>query len=914
MRHYNLILSIILLVVTLLMIATSGYCQEKSTYTFSFYKTPLKEALDEIDSKIPYSVYYEEQWIDSIKVSGEYANLDINKLFDVLLRPSSLNYIIIDRSVILTGDVKIVSNLIYDSSSVANQTRYIFEREFKGGTDNEVLAIGNRSKMKLGSKALIAGFIKNSETGEPIESAVVFKEGTQINTSTNDKGFYSLSLSTGDHVIVVQYAGMKSTKKSIILFSDGTLNINLEEEPQILQEVTITSDQSATVSNIRMGASSLNMEELKNVPKILGENDMIQAALTLPGVQNVGEGSAGINVRGGKTDQNLIQLNNATIYNPFHFFGFFSSFNADITASSELIKSGIPATYGGRLSSLLNVKMKKANKEKLSGKIGLNPITTKASLEIPIFKGQTSLMVGGRITYSDWIVKQIPNDDFKNSEPAFSDYALNLNHSYGESNSVILSSYYSTDKYRLSTDSTNSYSNINASIEWSHLINNKLSSTVIGGFSNYQFSIDYNAQPESAFDYGFEIQERFGKIILNYFPSEIHDIQAGADIKIYNLQPGEIKPLGGESDVTPEKVQNEQGIERALFLSDEFKLSQKISLYGGLRYSFFSPTGNSTIDYYTPDSPKNDATKISTVTYEQGELIDTYHGPELRFSGKYSLNSNSSIKMGVTQMRQYIHAISSTVSVAPTDTWKLTDPNIKPQTSLQYSIGYYRNLMDNKLEFSAETYYKDLNNLLDYKIGADLVLNNNLETEVIQGEGRAYGLELLLKKPAGKLNGWVSYTYSRSQQKFESQFSENRINNGNYFPSNFEKPHDLSIVANYKYTRRYSFSMNVVYSTGRPITYPTGQYSLGGVEITHFSERNGYRIPNYFRVDLSVNIEGSHRLNKLGHGYWSISIYNVLARKNVYSVFFSNSNGTIKGYELSVLGTAIPSITYNIKF
>ena len=913
MENYNKTLRHLLFYVSMFIGTCSSYGQSSLSYSFTFSNTPLEVALIEINNKTPYSIRYKEQWVDSVMVTGQYQNLSIDSLLNALLKPSGLNYTILNKSIILTGDVKIIEGITYDTSSVdAQQPKYIFDREFRGNSGQEVIAIGSRAKMKSGAKALVVGFIKNAETGEPIQSAVVFKEGSQINTSTNEKGFYSLSLLTGDHVIGVQYAGMKSTKQPIVLFSDGNLNLSIEEEPQILQEVTITSDQNANVSNVRMGSASLNMEELKNVPKILGENDMIQAALTLPGVQNVGEGSAGINVRGGKTDQNLIQLNNATIYNPFHFFGFFSSFNADITSSSELIKSGIPASYGGRLSSLLNVKMKKANKDRVSGKIGLNPITTKASIEIPIIKEKTSLMAGGRTTYSDWVIKRVPNEDFKKSKPAFSDFAINLNHSYGESNSINLSGYYSTDKFKLSTDSTNNYSNINASLEWSHLINSKLSSTLIAGATNYQFSIDYDAQPESAFDYGFEIEERFGKFILNYFPSDIHDIQAGTDIKIYNLQPGKIEPKG-ISDIASEKIQNEKGIERSVFLSDEFKLSQKISLYGGLRYSFFSPIGNRTINYYQQGLPKNSATRVSSKEYASGEVIDTYHGPELRFSGKYSLNNKSSIKLGVTQMRQYIHAISSTVSVAPTDTWKLSDPNFAPQKSLQYSVGYYRDLFNKDLELSIETYYKDLKNLLDYKIGADLVLNQNLETEVIQGKGRAYGLEFLLKKPLGKLNGWVSYTFSKSQQKFASDFAENRINNGNYFSSNFEKPHDLSVVANYKYTRRYSFSMNVVYSSGRPITYPTGQYTLSGIEITHFSERNGYRIPNYFRVDLSVNIEGSHKVNKIGHGYWSISIYNVLARKNVYSVFFSNDNGTIKGYELSVLGTAIPSITYNIK-
>ncbi len=910
MRGYDK-LKLLYLVGTLVVVSAFDCLgQSTPTYSFKFSNTKAVDALKSIDKETDYSIFFREEWLDSLTFSGNYENLKLTQLIDSLLSPLGINHIVVNNSIILTGDISVTNSLTFDTLSSIPQTKYLFEREYIGDR-KETVPIGNRSLMTVGNTAQIAGYVKNASTGEAVQGALIFEEGSDSHATTDAQGFFSIRLPTGDHTLLIQYSGLKVKRQNIILFSNGTLNVGLEEEPRLLEEVVITSDRNANVSSTQMGSITLNMESLKNVPKVLGENDIIQAALALPGVQQVGEGSAGINVRGGKTDQNLILLNNATIYNPFHFFGFFSSFNADITGSSELIKSGIPASYGGRLSSLLNMKMKVANKEKFSAKLGLSPVTTKASMEIPLIKDKTSLMVGARTTYSDWIIKRVPNETLKRSSPSFSDFALNLHHSYGASNSISLSGYYSHDQYKLSTDSTNRYTNQNASLEWFHLIHEKFSSTVSAGMGTYQFSINYESNPETAFNYGFKIDEQFGKALFNYFPSEQHDIQFGIEAKLYNLNPGELVATGA-SVITPAKLQTEKGFEKAFFASEEFKISPALTLYGGLRYSFFTALGARTINFYQPGSPRNSSTQIGSVSFEDGDVIDTYHGPEIRLSGKYSLSNQSSIKAGVTQMRQYIHALTSTVSVSPTDTWKLSDPNFAPQTSVQYSLGYYRDLPKKNLEFSAETYYKTLDNILDYKIGADLVLNETLETGVIQGVGRAYGLELLLRKPNGKLNGWIGYTYSRSQQKFDSQFSENRINQGNYFSSNFEKPHDISIVANYKKTRRFSFSMNVIYTSGRKVTYPSARYSLNGVPITHFSDRNSYRIPNYFRVDVSMNIEGSHKLKKIGHGYWSISIYNVLARKNVYSVFFTNSNGTIKGYQLSVLGTAIPSITYNL--
>jgi len=880
--------------------------------SYSFDSVELSEVIRTIQNEHSINIYYKAAWLKDLFANGTYSADSYGELIKDLLNPHNLKHFVSGKHIVITNDIDLITQLVFDTTNSVQQSDYLFKREYMSSSGKEVTAIGKRSLMDQNEKAIIAGFIKD-ENGTPIENALIFSEENQQSVLTNSSGFFSIQLERGKHRLTFSHTGKEVSKKEVILFSDGSLNIILQDSPQILKEVTITSEKNATVNNLRMGTNTLNMESLKNVPKVLGENDMVQAALTLPGVQNVGEGAAGINVRGGKTDQNLIILNEATIYNPFHYFGFFSSFNADITSTSELMKSGIPASYGGRLSSLLNVKMKKASKEKFAAKIGISPITAKASVEIPLIKDQTSIMAGVRSTYSDWIINEIPDDNFRNSDPAFSDYALNINHSYGDNNSINMAVYYSRDKFNLSPDSTTSYSNLAGSVQWSLLFSDKLSMNLVTTFTKYKFDIDYERAPESAYKYGFEINEKFGKVVFNYFPDDRNEIQFGFDAKYYQLLPGEIKP-SGESIVTPEVLPEEQGLERSIFLMDDLSFSEKLSVSGGLRYSFFSPFGEQTVSRYQPGVPKNNATKVDSTYFSSGEVINTFHGPEARLALKYSLTENSSIKAGFTQMRQYIHAISNTISVSPTDTWKLSDPNIKPQQSLQYSVGYYRNVFNGKVDLSVEGYYKQLKNILDYKIGADLVLNNNLETEIVQGTGKAYGIELLLRKNTGKLNGWVSYTYSRSLQKFDSQFSEDRINNGEFFPSNFEKPHDLSIVANYKATRRYSFSMNVVYSTGRPVTYPTGKYELDGLEITNFSRRNSFRIPNYFRVDLSINIEGSHKKDKPGHGYWSLSVYNVLARRNAYSIFFTNNNGEIEGYKLSVLGTAIPSITYNIKF
>lgn len=886
--------------------------QSLSQFNFSFNDIRLDSALIQIENSTNKSFYFDTDWLKDYRITDNISEKTLEAVLGKLLDPTSIQYVFIDDKFILTNNAPIVTNLITEETEKPD-LEYLFEREYDD-VGSQVVIVGEKSKMEVGSESILAGFVRSKDSGEPIIGAIVYQESTGENAVTNNEGFYSLSLPSGQNEISIKFSGFRRLDQKIVLFSDGTLDFQLEQEAILLEEVFVYADADENIKSVKLGSNALNMEEVKNVPKVLGESDLVQIALTLPGVQNIGEGSAGINVRGGKTDQNLILYNNATIYNPSHFFGFFSAFNTDITGQTELYKSSMPVNYGGRLSSLLDVKTKVGDKEKFGGKIGISPVTTQASLEIPIIKSKTSATIGLRTTYSDWILDGIENASIRNSDPSFLDFTTGIHHSYGNNSELSASVYYSSDRFKLSTDSLYSYFNFNTAVNWSHSINQKLTLHTATAISQYSFDIDYDAVPQGSFNYGFEIQDIFGQARLNYYPNEQHDIQVGFDVKHYELSPGFINPLEPESEVLPRSIEEEQGIETAFFLSDRYSINNDITLYGGLRYSTFSALGNRLINFYDSEIPRNENSITSTQAFDDGEVINTYHGPEFRFSLRYALNNTSSLKAGFTQTRQYIHALSNNVSISPTDTWKLSDPNFAPQLAKQYSIGYFRNFASNAIEVSLETYYKTLDNLLDYKVGADLILNPLLETDVIQGEGRAYGVELLLRKNIGKLNGWLSYTYSRSQQRFDSQFLEETINNGNYFPTNFEKPHDVSLISNYKLNRRLSFSLNVNYSTGRPVTYPTAIYQLGGTEIVHFSDRNQFRLPNYFRVDLSVNLEGSHRVRKIGHGYWSFSVYNLTGRDNVFSVFFANNDGEIQGYELSVLGNAIPSITYNVTF
>jgi hypothetical protein len=777
---------------------------------------------------------------------------------------------------------------------------------------NQVKVVGKRGA-KTKDSYTVSGYVKDKRSGEPLTGALVRVDNSTDGALTDAFGFYSITTKPAKAKWMVQFTGMKTISQTIDLIGDGKLDFQMEQSVSQLREVVVESDHDANVSAVQMGVSRIDISTMKEVPKIFGENDVLKVATTLPGVKTIGEGASGLNVRGGHADQNLVLLNEATIYNTSHFLGFFSIFNPDALRSFELYKSGMPVQHGGRLSSVFELLMRDGNKKKFSGQGGLGPITSHLTLEVPVIKDKTSIMAGGRSTYSNWVLRLINDSQLKDTRAAFNDYFVRITHSPNDKNSLYLSMYRSNDEFNLSTDTLFSYSNTLASLQWRHVFSTKTDAIFTLTRSGYKYDMDHSADPKAAFQLGFGIQESNFKAEVNHARGP-HKFTYGLQTKLYQLDPGFILRTNDSSRVEPRTLASESGVESALFISQEFDISPSLSIYYGIRYSHYAALGPRNVYEYTPGEPKTEDRIVDSVYYGGGQLAKTYHGPEYRMSVRFKINQETSLKASYNRTRQYIHMLSNTVSVSPTDTWKLSDSHIAPQVADQISFGAYRDFGKDIYEVSTELYYKWIDNMLDYKTGASLLVNDRIEQQVLQGNGKSYGVEFLLRKKAGKLTGWIGYSYSRALIQLNSPVSSEVINRGRYFPANFDKPHDMSVVTNYRITRRYSFSLNFSYSTGRPITYPVAAYRFGNAYRVQYSDRNAYRVPDYMRMDVGFNIEGNHKVRKLAHSFWSVSIYNVLGRDNPYSVFFRIMDEEIKAYQLSIFAVPIPTITYHFKF
>jgi len=602
-----------------------------------------------------------------------------------------------------------------------------------------------------------------------------------------------------------------------------------------------------------------------------------------------------------------------TIYNPSHFFGFFSSFDPDIVKDVDLYKSSIPEKYGGRLSSVLDITNREGNKKEITGSAGIGLITSRINLEGPLFSDKTSFILGARTTYANWLLNLLPQQ-YKNSSAAFYDVNFDISHQVDDKNNIYLSTYISHDNFKLNSDTSYRYSNKNASLKWKHVFSNKLISVLTTGYDRYDYGISSVAVPVRGYDLSFNINQSYFKADFTYYLSSKHTIDFGASTMYYKLHPGELEPDGKGAVTVPEVVPAEQALESGIYLGDKFDITPKLSVNAGLRYSLYNYLGPQLVRSYPAGQPKTTINQIDSTNYGSGKNIVSYGGPEIRASARYSIDDELSVKASYNTLRQYIHLLSNTAAISPTDVWKLSDPNIKPQFGDQVSFGIYKNLQSNTIELSAEVYYKRLKDFLDFKSGADVVLNQHIETDVLETVGKAYGLELFLKKSTGKLNGWISYTYSRTLLQDNDPTQGQLINNGAYYPANFDKPHAFNFIGNYRVSHRFNFSVNVIYSTGRPITVPESKFFAEGAERVIYSDRNQYRIPDYFRTDVGMNIDGNHKVHQRFHNSWSLGVYNLTGRQNPYSVYYITQGGTVSGYQLSIFGAVIPYINYNIRF
>lgn len=917
-----------LLICCLITHANTANAQQKTfpKVSTALDHVPVQQFLAEMEKQSGYKFYYDTLQFDSLKISITLKDEPLDKALGAAFKGTSLNYSFDDnKTVFISKGLVVQTALPVDFFAVAKRQSTdslgrILPTLFDSSgmpqvavVDNRIYVIGEESGVNAQGGLTVSGYVREAKTGEPVIGASVYIENPRIGVFTDQYGYYSITLPKGRHTLLIQSIGMADTRRQILVKGNGKLNIETQTEVMTLKRVVVSAEKMNNIKGIQMGAQKLDIKSIKQVPVAFGEADVLKVVLTLPGVKSVGEASTGLNVRGGSADQNLILFNDATVYNPSHFFGMFSAFNPEVVKDVDLYKSSIPAKYGGRLSSVLDISSREGNKKNLSGSAGIGLLTSRINLEGPLVKDKSSFIIGARTTYADWLINLLP-DQYKDSKAGFYDVNLNINHQIDKRNSIYITGYLSKDRFNLNSDTAYRYGNENFSFKYKHLFRNKLNMLMTTGYDHYDYSISSEKNPVNAYSLGFNINQGYFKTHFNYYLNSKHTLEFGLNSIYYKLHPGDYKPEGKESLVVQDIMPAEQGLESALYLSDKYNVTDALSVEGGIRYSMFNYLGAATVNNYPEGIPKTVDNITSTTTYEQGKVIKTYHGPEYRISGRYILSPTLSLKASYNTQRQYIHALSNTSAMAPTDIWKLSDPNIKPQWGNQVSIGVYKNLKSNTIETSVEIYYKTMTDYLDYKSGAVLVLNHHIETDVLPTKGKAYGVEVLIKKPTGKLNGWLSYTYSRTLLKADDISSGEIINKGAYYPANYDKPNDVTFIGNYRFTHRFSVSLNTTYSTGRPITLPVGRFYYAGAERTLYADRNSNRIPDYFRTDVSMNIEGNHKVHQKTHNSWSIGVYNVFGRKNPYSVYYISENGIVNGYKLSIFGAPIPYINFNIRF
>jgi hypothetical protein len=722
----------------------------------------------------------------------------------------------------------------------------------------------------------------------------------------------------------MSFIGYEDNVRKIKLLSNGPLTLELFEKTHRLDEVIISADQAQhNVSRTQMSLVKLDARMIKELPKTFGETDILKSVTLLPGIQSVGEFGTGFNVRGGSSDQNLIIIEDVPLFNSSHLFGLVSVLNPDGISNVTLLKGGIPSKYGERASSVMDIKMGGNKIEKLSVKGGIGLINSRLNIEAPLIKDKVNFSIGGRSSYSNWLLHKMPDIDLMNSSAFFYDVNSFLSIQINNNNKLSFFGYRSEDNFNFGGNTDYKYCNTLGSARWNHIYGKKLSSNLVVGFSNYDYQIAEKDTINVADSYKINSYLRYANAKLNFLwlPNDYNTFDLGVNAIYYKISPGEIVKNDENSQIVPLKLQNEQAIELAGYVGDNITFSPNISAEVGLRFSYYALLGPGKYYSYQPELPHTPQTITDSTIYGNNNPIVSYSGLEPRLALRINLSDESSVKFSYNLINQYINLVSNTAVAMPSDVWTLSKPNVKPLTSNQYAIGYFRNFKNNTLEASVELYYKDLNNAIEPKTGAKILMNPNLETDLINTKGTNYGIELFLKKNSGRLTGWASYTFSRTMRKSKGTFDEEQINKNHQFPSNYDKPHNFVMNFNYHISRRWRFAGSFMYNTGRPTTLPEKKYYYAGKQLVYYSDRNEYRIPDYHRLDLSITLDETLRIKKKWKGSWTFSIINVYGRKNAYSVYYkeeapseSTQYRRFNTYKLYIIGRPLPTITYNFTF
>jgi len=905
------------ILILILLFSGNLKAQDEKLITFTCDNISFREFAARAESLLPLRFYFRDEWISDLRVTINEENILLTDLLDEIFRGTSLFYYIDERwNIYITRDFAVRVT----ETGAADDKLYLAPSDIAGETDNMqasgnlVVEIGDLSMKQAGGTVVVSGYITDAATREPLTGATIYVQDLSAGAFSDEFGHYSLTLPRGNHTVKISFLGMKERTVDLRLYGAGEMNIGLSGTLIPIKETVITASRdNSMIRRMGVGIEKVSMTTFRLFAAAMGESDIFSNFLMRPGVLSVGEGSAGFNVRGGSADQNLILLYDAPLYNPNHFFGFFSAVNSDIIRDVTLYKGGIPSRYGGRVSSVMNIESKEGSRSEFKGRAGISPVTTQLTIEGPLKKDTLFFMLAGRTTYSNWVFDYIDYPTLKRSKASFSDFNGKITYDIDRNNKIDLSSYFSHDSFRFNSDTLYSYNNNIVSLGWRHFFTSDFFSLISVNNSNYKYDISGDRVATDGFVLSHIVNSTGLKAGFNLYRGR-HEMNFGLDATRYSISPGNLRPYSDSSHVAVRRVQQDKALESALYFDDRFRLSEKITLEGGIRLSSLFSFGPRTVLLYDPEVARGASSVVDTLTYSRGELYRTWGGPEYRFSVNFMTGVNSSIKLNYNRTRQYIHLLSNSASISPTDNWKLSDYYLKPQSGDQYAMGFYQLLFNGRLETSVEFYYKRLKNLIDFKGGTRIIMNENVEQDLVNTEGRAYGVELMVRKESGRLRWTAGYTYSRSLLRSTGKFSSEIINDGKWFPANFDRPHDLALTLNYLSTRRISISAAYSYSSGRPITYPITGYELEGLELIHYSDRNRYRIPDYMRVDLSLKVTGNLKSRKIAHPYWTFSVYNLLGRENVYSIYFTRTNGIVKGYKLSVFGNAIPSVTFSFDF
>ncbi|RZN81416.1 MAG: TonB-dependent receptor [Winogradskyella sp.] len=769
------------------------------------------------------------------------------------------------------------------------------------------------------NKYTLSGIITDSKTTETLIGVNVIIPELKNGTVTNEYGFYSITLDEGTYQLQISYLGFKTITQTLELNTDKTLNLKLEESAESLDEIVITEDvEKLNIRKPQMSLNRLSIKTIKQMPVVLGEVDVIKSITLLPGVTNAGEGSSGFNVRGGSADQNLILLDEATIFNSSHLFGFFSVFNPDAIKDIKLYKGGIPAKYGGRVSSVLDIYQKEGNNQEfhLNGGIGL--VSSRLLAEGPIKKGKGSFLLGGRSSYAHLFLPLFDIDNIA----YFYDLNTKLSYRLNKNNSIYLSGYFGRDVFSLSDSFENTYGNTVLNFRWNHLFSDKLFSNLSVIYSDYFYGLELDFV---GFDWESGIRNFNVKYDLKHYINDKFKLEYGLNSIYYKFNPGEIQPIDENSGINPDKLIDKYAFENALYIDAEHKLSDKLSVSYGARLSNFHRLGQDELNVYQNNNPVNfnqqlqiyeKAEPIGTETFSRSDVLESFVNIEPRASVAYRLNESSSIKISYNRLSQYLHLLSNTSSPTPLDVWAPSGRFIKPQLLDQVALGYFKSFRDDAYSLEVETFYKTIKNRIDYIDGADLIANDAIEQVILNGEARAYGLEILLRKNEGRLKGWLAYTLSKSEQRTPGRTPiETGINNGQWYNTPWDKTHDITLTGSYELNKKWSINSNFLFQTGIPATFPNGQYQFNGLTIPVFEARNSNRLTNYHRFDLSVNYNPKPDSEKKFKGQWVFSLYNIYNRRNATSITFRENRmtGRNEATRFAIFGI-VPAVTYNFQF